>query len=384
MTPVRRFYRETWALSGADKALLLCVALAVVLLAGALIRHGSERAASDAKSALRGEGGELGRLGRVVDGPQAAGVEAPGVPAALGALERFSSDFQAPPPPPEPPRQEAPGLFGQVGGFFKGLFEGAKDTVVGLWELGKSAFKVSPVGWLIDPQGAQQEVAKWGHVIQTVVTNPSTLWDAIKQPYVEAWHKGRYGEAIGRGAFELLTVVLGTKGVDKLARGGQVAGKLDDVGRLGNKLDDLGRAGGKLDDIGKLIDEIKGSIKNHPLRQAYERDVARLAERAAELERSGMSLEDIARTLHKERRELGIRYKDVTPQPLRDYIYEINMQRYGDPLGPSFDYLVRKHTKNGVTDYRAIIEGASRPNPDVDRLLAGFEEWLRNKGYTRK
>lgn len=39
--------------------------------------------------------------------------------------------------------------------------------------------------------------------------------------------------------------------------------------------------------------------------------------------------------LHKARRNLGVKYKDATPQPLRDYIYEVNIDRYGDPLGGS-------------------------------------------------
>ncbi|NQX67319.1 cell wall-binding protein [Paenibacillus alba] len=87
-----------------------------------------------------------------------------------------------------------------------------------------------------------------------------------------------------------------------------------------------------------------------------------------------MSDETIARTLYQTRRDLGVKYKDLTPEELRNYIYEVNTNRYGDPLGPSFESLVEKY--NG--DYSKIIEKAASPNEDVDKLLEGFKKWLEN------
>lgn len=113
------------------------------------------------------------------------------------------------------------------------------------------------------------------------------------------------------------------------------------------------------------------SVRDQPLRRAYEREVAQLAAQAAELERQGVPLDEIARTVHQRRRDIGIKYKDLTPAPLRERIYEINRQRYGDPLGPTFEFLVKNNTRDGVVDYRAIIAGASRTNRDVDGLLSG-------------
>ncbi len=72
---------------------------------------------------------------------------------------------------------------------------------------------------------------------------------------------------------------------------------------------------------------------------------------------------------------MGIQYKDATPPTLRDYIYDLNAQRYGDPLGPTFDTLYTKYDG----DYAKIIEAACRPNPDVDTLLGGFKQWLIGK-----
>jgi hypothetical protein len=125
--------------------------------------------------------------------------------------------------------------------------------------------------------------------------------------------------------------------------------------------------------INAIIKNLKGAgYKNNPLRLAYEKEVSNLAEKGAELLSQGMSKEEVARILHQARRELGVRYKDATPQPLRDYIYEINQARYGDPLGPSFEYLNEQKT------FEQIINSASKPNADIDELLSGFEEWLRS------
>ena len=131
----------------------------------------------------------------------------------------------------------------------------------------------------------------------------------------------------------------------------------------------------KVTQIDNLVNDIGGSIKANPLRQEYENAVTFLKNTETKLRNQGLSEESIARTLYQERRDLGVTYKDATPTELRQYIYEVNANRYGDPLGPSFESLVEKY--NG--DYSKIIEAAQRPNPDVDSLLGGFREWLLKK-----
>ncbi|NET61841.1 MAG: hypothetical protein F6K47_38710 [Symploca sp. SIO2E6] len=51
---------------------------------------------------------------------------------------------------------------------------------------------------------------------QAIVDDPALIWEGIKQPYVEAWESGRPGEAIGRGTLEVVSSLVGTKGLDKL------------------------------------------------------------------------------------------------------------------------------------------------------------------------
>ena len=55
------------------------------------------------------------------------------------------------------------------------------------------------------------------------------------------------------------------------------------------------------------------------------------------------------------RRELGIKYKNLTPSDKLREIYARNVEKYGDKLGPSIDWL-RKKGKS----WDDIIESASR------------------------
>lgn len=119
-------------------------------------------------------------------------------------------------------------------------------------------------------------------------------------------------------------------------------------------------------------------FKNNPLRQEYEQEVAALSKYADKIKPNSTlkELEELANEANEARRQLGVKYKNATPEPLRDFIYEVNKSRYdGDPLGPTVDFLVNVKDKS----YTDIIRSASRPNPDVDKLLAGFSDWLKKQ-----
>lgn len=92
------------------------------------------------------------------------------------------------------------------------------------------------------------------------------------------------------------------------------------------------------------------------LRLQYEKEVLKLKEKAIKLKEIGRPDEEIARTLHAERRALGVKFKNITPQELLEKIYQRNLEKYGDPLGPSIDFL----RSRGKT-WTQIIESACRP-----------------------
>ena len=107
-----------------------------------------------------------------------------------------------------------------------------------------------------------------------------------------------------------------------------------------------------------LNDQISANIatdfKNHPLRVAYEEEEAALS-RYADLitpDMTAEALETLAREANLARRELGVKYKDVTAKPLRDYIYAANVERYdGDPLGGSYDFFKVAKGKSDEVDH---------------------------------
>jgi hypothetical protein len=83
----------------------------------------------------------------------------------------------------------------------------------------------------------------------------------------------------------------------------------------------------------------------------------------------GLDTEAIARAMNQARRELGIKYKDLTSPQARVKIYGRNQDKYGDELGPSNQQL-REHQKKS---WGEIIESAKTPDADTTRAIAGIE-----------
>jgi hypothetical protein len=92
------------------------------------------------------------------------------------------------------------------------------------------------------------------------------------------------------------------------------------------------------------------------MRTEYERSVRSLLDTAARMKALGAEPEAIARTVHAERRLLASRFKDLTPEPLRSALYNRTLEIYGDPAGPTIEYLRSKGKS-----WEDIIESASRP-----------------------
>ena len=76
-----------------------------------------------------------------------------------------------------------------------------------------------------------------------------------------------------------------------------------------------------------------------PLRLEYETRVMALRGQADAMRRDGSSPEAIARAMHAARRQLCQLFKEQTPEPPRTRIIERTRAVYGDPLGPSVEFL---------------------------------------------
>ena len=129
----------------------------------------------------------------------------------------------------------------------------------------------------------------------------------------------------------------------------------------------------------EFIEELKllkgNGLKDSPLRLEYEEKVRNLKDLEKELRKQGLSEKEIAYTLHNKRREIGKIYKEAAPPLLQEYIYVATANKYGDPLGPTFEQLAERKT------YVEIIESSSRPIEDLDNRLTvdGFIEWYKQK-----
>ena len=123
----------------------------------------------------------------------------------------------------------------------------------------------------------------------------------------------------------------------------------------------------------KLLKE--NGLKDSPLRLEYEEKVRSLKDLEMELRKQGLPEKEIAYTLHNKRRELGKIFKEAAPPLLQEYIYVATANKYGDPLGPTFEQLTERKT------YAESIESSSRPIEDLDNRLTadGFIEWYRKK-----
>ncbi len=93
-----------------------------------------------------------------------------------------------------------------------------------------------------------------------------------------------------------------------------------------------------------------------PLRQAYETEVKALKDEADADRAAGQDSETIARKLHAERNALKAKYRELSP-PDHVKVYEQrNINKYGNPLGPTIEQL----RAQGKT-WEQIIESATRP-----------------------
>lgn len=93
------------------------------------------------------------------------------------------------------------------------------------------------------------------------------------------------------------------------------------------------------------------------LRAQYEAEVRGLSDYADEFLAKGASDEPVARLMNTARRQLGVKYKDMTPLDLLDYIHRYNLHRYGDRLGPTYDFMRNVQGKTPAQ----IIRSASHP-----------------------
>lgn len=124
----------------------------------------------------------------------------------------------------------------------------------------------------------------------------------------------------------------------------------------------------------KILEE-EGFSAN-PYQKDYVEKISRLENKARELREIGLSEEEIAHTVYDERRELAKDYRKSEPPLIREYTNYKSSQKYGDPIGPSYEQLYeKKHS------CRKIIEGSWRPSDHLEERFTvdDFKSWYMEK-----
>jgi hypothetical protein len=107
----------------------------------------------------------------------------------------------------------------------------------------------------------------------------------------------------------------------------------------------------------------KDTSKKPLLRRQYIEDVENVKNEVSKMRKRGASVEEMARYASKRRREIGVKYKDLTPRDLRHKIYKRNIDDYGDKLGPTIEFLRNEKKKT----WEEILGSATRTGgEDID------------------
>ncbi|XHX77654.1 MAG: DUF4157 domain-containing protein [Stenomitos frigidus ULC029] len=266
-----------------------------------------------------------------------------------------------------PVEDNSKSIFGHMGDFGTGFYEGGKDAVTGVASMAEGAWDLTG-GWLTNPEESKATWSKLKTTTQTVAENPGVVWEAIKAPYVEAWNNGRPGEAMGRGTFEAVSLLAGTKGLDKLAKGS----KLGKVANVADKVGDAGKVADKVSDAGKVAEETGNAAHNAA---EFEKFKARLA--AEELEGApakGSALKPdsehraaswVTDTVAEEGKHFSIKGGDGKTKNLTQLEGNMNGQ---DGV---FEYIVDE--KGDLTHQRFIPKG--RPNGIANQNPKKLDKW---------
>ncbi len=99
-------------------------------------------------------------------------------------------------------------------------------------------------------------------------------------------------------------------------------------------------------------------MSGEDLRSRYEAAVSGLRAQVIAMRQASTAAEEIANVVHAERRRLAAQFKQQTPEPLRSLIHRRTLAVYGDPIGPTIEYL-RAMGKS----WDDIIDSATRPGP---------------------
>jgi hypothetical protein len=114
-------------------------------------------------------------------------------------------------------------------------------------------------------------------------------------------------------------------------------------------------------------------VTNKEIRRWYFQEVAKIRGLAEEWERRGDSLEDRARQAWKRRHDVRLEAREKMEDPEDvNATRQRDLERYGNPDGPTFEYKLGLYRSQGRSDdeaCRRIIEDACKTSEEVNKLF---------------
>ena len=112
---------------------------------------------------------------------------------------------------------------------------------------------------------------------------------------------------------------------------------------------------------------------NAEVRRWYLEEVARIPELNKRWLEQGLSLRERAAAAWRVRHEARLKARAMMADPAEvELLRERDLAEYGDPDGPTFEFLVKQLQEAGLEGdavYEAMIEGSYRTNTGINRKL---------------
>lgn len=113
-----------------------------------------------------------------------------------------------------------------------GIYDGAKNIVVGAGTVVADAVSVTPIAIVVAPDHAKEVAQKWTNVAATVVTNPGVLVDAVVDQYKQEYNTNGVGGVIGMGIVDVGSFLVGAGEAKAVAKGGEIVADVSRVSKV--------------------------------------------------------------------------------------------------------------------------------------------------------
>lgn len=105
---------------------------------------------------------------------------------------------------------------------------------------------------------------------------------------------------------------------------------------------------------------------NHEIREWYNQQVAEIPSLNQQWLQAGESAAQRARKAYDIRHNARIKAREMMPNKIEVQLLQArDQEKYGNPNGPTFEYLVQKNRSGGMTEeeaYEAIVDSSKRTN----------------------